>query len=100
MPNWSEKVLEMTDGKGVNIIADCHLGNNFSENLKCLALDARWLIYSTMGGVTIKDANLANLLLKRATIYATVLRNRDVEFKNYLIYRFQEEIIPYFKRQP
>jgi len=99
-PNWSLNVMEITKGKGVDIISDCVLASNFNENIKCLANDARWLIYSTMGGVVIKEANLVNLLHKRATIHATVLRNRDVEFKNYLIHRFQEEVVPYFKKQP
>jgi hypothetical protein len=60
-------------------------------------MDSRWVLYSTLGGIKVKDANLVNLLLKRATIYASTLKSRDDQYKTELVAAFSEEISPYFR---
>ena len=45
-PNFAELVKKFTDGEGVNVIQDPVLGgSNFNQNLECLAIDSRWVIY-------------------------------------------------------
>ena len=48
----------ITDGQGVDLILDPVLGSFFQENLECLGMDARWVIYGSMGGIKVKEANL------------------------------------------
>jgi NADPH:quinone reductase-like Zn-dependent oxidoreductase len=92
--------LDYTSNKGVDVIADPVMGSHFNENIKCLAMESRWVLYSTLGGIKVKDANLVNLLLKRATIYASTLKSRDDQYKTELVSSFFEEISPYFKEAP
>ncbi len=57
-------------------------GPAFNENLKCLSMDAKWVIYGTMGGPKLTEpAELARLLLKRASILTSTLRSRDDLYK-------------------
>ena len=92
--------MKYTNGRGVDVIADPVMAQNFNENMKCLAMDSRWVLYSTLGGIKVKDANLVNLLLKRATIYASTLKSRDDQYKTELVAAFCEEISPYFRQAP
>lgn len=67
----------MTDGDGVEVIQDPVLATMFENNLDCLAMDARWVIYGAMGGIKIKEANMMKLMNKRACIMTSLLRNRS-----------------------
>ena len=61
-------------------------GPNFNENLKSLALDARWVIYGSLGGVKLTgDTHLVRLLMQRASILTSTLRNRSDEYKSNLL---------------
>jgi len=80
-PEFSKAVLQHTDNKGVDLILDPVLGSSFNENLNSLSLDARWLLYGHLGGTNIQNANLAKLLMKRATLVGSGLRGRSSEYK-------------------
>ena len=75
----------MTNGQGADVILDPVLGTFFANNLNCLAKDARWVVYGAMGGTKIKDANLAKLLGKRASLMTSTLRDRSDDYKTRLI---------------
>lgn len=88
----------ITDHEGVDLILDPVLGSFFEESLNCLAKDARWVIYGTMGGFRLKEGtNMLKLLGKRATIYSSTLRDRSVEYKSELVREMAEECMPAFK---
>ncbi len=60
-------------------------------NLASLAMDARWVVYGSLGGLDI-DCSSTNsqfsmrpLFAKRANLLFTTLRNRSDEFKTDLI---------------
>ncbi len=102
-PLFSDRVKLITDGEGVDVIRDCVLGDFFKENLECLAMDSRWVIYGTMGGIKIREANMIKLIAKRANILTSTLRNRSVEYKEELVSDFAQELLPAFsegKLQP
>ena len=67
------------------MILDPVLGSFFQENLECLGMDARWVIYGSMGGIKVKEANMMKLMGKRASILTSTLRNRDDNYKAELI---------------
>ena len=87
----------MTNGMGADVIMDPVLGTFFESNLKCLAKDARWVVYGAMGGTKIKDANLMKLLGKRASLMTSTLRDRDDDYKTRLIQDFERDCIPAFE---
>lgn len=85
-PNFGALVKGMTAGKGVNVIQDPVLGgHHFNENLDCLAMDSRWVIYGSMGGIKADNANLVKPLLKRSSILFSTLKSRTDDYKAELI---------------
>ncbi|KAL2306933.1 hypothetical protein Nmel_004880, partial [Mimus melanotis] len=77
--DFSEKVLEFTQGSGVDIILDCVGASHWEKNLNCLSTDGRWIIYGLLSGGEVHGDLLARLLSKRASIHTSLLRSRDKE---------------------
>jgi NADPH:quinone reductase-like Zn-dependent oxidoreductase len=78
--------MRLTEGRGVNIIQDPILGGtHFNQNLSCLSMDARWVLYGSMGGIKVENAPMAKLLMKRASLLSSTLRNRTDGYKANLI---------------
>ena len=48
-------------------------------------MDGRWIMYGSMGGVKVENANFARILNKRASIIASTLRSRSNEYKAKLV---------------
>ncbi|XP_027496817.1 quinone oxidoreductase PIG3 isoform X3 [Corapipo altera] len=94
--DFSEKVLEFTQGSGVDIILDCVGGSYWEKNLNCLSTDGRWIIYGLLSGGEVHGDLLARLLSKRASIHTSLLRSRDKEYKERLVRAFTENALPYF----
>ena len=66
--------------------------------MNCLGMDARWVMYGTMGGVKVTpEASFAKLIQTRSSIIATTLRNRDEAYKTHLVSRFAEVCVPAFE---
>ncbi|NXG47922.1 QORX oxidoreductase, partial [Psilopogon haemacephalus] len=97
--DFSEKVLEFTQGSGVDIILDCVGGSYWEKNLNCLGTDGRWIVYGLLSGGEVHGDLLARLLSKRASIHTSLLRSRDKEASNshhQLVKAFTEDVLPYF----
>lgn len=91
---FKEKVLDITKGKGVNVILDCIGASYCEKNAECLALDARWVLYGLMGGANIQGDLLAKLLRKRASLIGTLLRSRSNDYKDDLISNIRNHVLP------
>ncbi len=73
-------MLELTAGKGADVILD-HIGAQYLEpNLACLALYGRLVIIGLLGGAR-AELNIGRLMVKRQRIVGSVLRARPVEEK-------------------
>jgi putative PIG3 family NAD(P)H quinone oxidoreductase len=92
-PNFSEQVLSMTEGRGVDIVLDLVGGAYFEQNLKSLALKGRLLLVGMTSGST-TQFNLGVALSKRLTIIGTVLRARSIEDKAAAADAFRIGVIP------
>ena len=84
-PEYQDKVLEFTEGKGVNVIADPVGAQNVSINAKCAAMDCRWILYGFLGGSKVPEFDMSLLLRKRIQLIATTLKNRSDQYKADLI---------------
>ncbi|MDQ1725700.1 MAG: hypothetical protein QOG52_2728 [Frankiaceae bacterium] len=69
---------------GADVILDVQGAKALAHNLSALALDGRLVIIGLQSGAH-AEVNLATLLSKRATLAATMLRNRSSNFKGDLI---------------
>ena len=93
---FSEKVMEATDGRGADVICDLVGASYFRENLASAAVKGRIILVGLTGGAT-ADFNLGIALSKRLTIRGTVLRARSIEEKAAATKAFADFAIPLFE---
>lgn len=97
-PEWSQKVLDQTDGKGVDIIIDFIGKDTFQENLKALARDGIVVCLGQMSGSKLPaDVDIGAIVFKRLRIQGSTLRSRDEEYQGKLRDRLVEEAMPKFE---
>lgn len=95
--DFSERVLEFTGGKGVDLIIDFIAGPYLNQNIKSLAVDGRLVNLAVLGGTKVKEFEMGSILFKRLTIIGSTLRSRDLayqiqlteEFSRYALEKFQ-----------
>ncbi len=92
---FSEEVLEVTGGQGVDVVLDLVGASYAEETLACLAPCARWIVVGLLGGARAK-INLATLLSRRATIRGSILRSRSRQEKGRVIAAFRDAMLPGF----
>lgn len=88
--SFLEKISQVTENKGVDIILDCVGVNYWQSNINSLALDGRLIIIASMSGSLVEKVNLAEILRRRLKIIGTTLRNRSLEYKIRLTQEFSE----------
>ena len=87
--DFVERVLEETEGRGVDVVLD-HMGAVYLDsNLRALAVAGRLVIIGLMGGGR-SELNLGSLLMRRQQIIGSTLRARPVEEKAALVKAFVE----------
>ncbi len=91
--DWSTRVLDLTDGRGVDVILDLVGGPYLEGNQKVVAIRGRHVVVGVPGGAA-AQIDLRAMMGRRATIKGTVLRARPVEEKAELARAFEERIVP------
>lgn len=99
--NFAEKISELTNGLGVNVILDFISGPYFMQNLNSLSMDGRLILLATLGGTKFQDADIRAILAKRLTIIGSTLRSRtrdyqiklNEEFINFALEKFEKRIL-------
>ncbi len=78
--DFAERVLALTQGRGVDVILDMVAGSYVAREVGCLTEDGRLVIIAVQGGIDASfDASL--VLRKRLKITGSTLRPRPVAFK-------------------
>lgn len=93
---WPERVLELTGGRGANVILDLVGGPYPAGNQRVVAERGRHIVVGVPGG---SDAqiSLGALMGRRASIRGTLLRVRSVEEKRALAEAFARDVLPSFE---
>jgi NADPH2:quinone reductase len=78
--DFVERIAELTDKKGVDVILDIVGGDYLPRNLKCMAVDGRLVQIALQHGPK-TEMNLLPIMLKRLTITGSTLRPRSIEEK-------------------
>jgi len=94
---FKDKILDMTDGAGVDLIIDFIAGPYFNQNISCLKQDGRLVILATLGGGKTEECDLRKILVKRLTVMGSTLRSRDRDYQIRLTKDFADFAIPLFK---
>ncbi len=79
--DFASKVMEATNGQGVELVLDFIGAAYWKQNIKVLKMDGRWVLIGTLGGSRLEQASLAPILGKRLQITGTTLRNRSLDYK-------------------
>ncbi|MEL6401574.1 MAG: NADPH:quinone oxidoreductase family protein [Cyanobacteria bacterium J06626_4] len=69
-PNWHETVLEITSGKGIDVIFDSVGGDAITHNLSCLGVEGRFVSYGWLSGnyPTLTQTQCQNLLFNNQSV--------------------------------
>ncbi|WP_134702785.1 NAD(P)H-quinone oxidoreductase [Ammoniphilus sp. YIM 78166] len=74
--DFSQKVAEISGGKGVQVILDPVGASYWEKNLQSIGVDGRWLVIGGMGGYQLEQVNLQLLMRKRIHLIGSTLRSR------------------------
>lgn len=91
--DFREKVLELTNNNGVDVILDMVAGDYVDRNIKSLADDGRIVIIAVQGGVK-ATINALPIMKRRLTITGSTLRPRDNAFKSAIADKLKENVWP------
>ena len=91
--DFAAVVMEITGGRGVDVILDMVGGPYFSRNVEILALDGRLLQIALLQGAK-AEINLVRLLRQRLTITGSTLRARSVEEKGAIAGALEKAVWP------
>jgi len=91
--DFAERVLALTQGRGVDVILDMVAGSYVAREVGCLAEDGRLVIIAVQGGIDASfDASL--VLRKRLKITGSTLRPRPVAFKGAIAAQLKATVWP------
>ncbi|GAC1309914.1 MAG: NAD(P)H-quinone oxidoreductase [Mucilaginibacter sp.] len=91
--NFKDVILQLTNGKGVDVILDMIGGDYTSANIQSLADDGRLVMINMMMGKDVQ-VDLSPIMRKRLTITGSTLRARDVAFKAHIAQSLEKVIWP------
>lgn len=94
--NFAERIAQLTDGYGVDLIIDFVGAPYFHKNIDALAMDGRVVQLATLGGSTVENVSLRDLMAKRVHLLTSTLRSRSLEYKIRLTQEFAADILPLF----
>jgi NADPH2:quinone reductase len=91
--DFSAVLLDLTGGRGVDVILDMVGGAYFTRNVELLAVEGRLLQIALLHGSR-AEINLVRLLRQRLTITGSTLRARTVEEKGALARALERAVWP------
>lgn len=92
---WPERVLEITGGRGVDVVLDLVGAPYLAGNQKVVGVRGRHIVVGVPGGAE-ASIDLRLLMGKRASIRGTVLRARPLPEKVALAEAFARDVLPGF----
>lgn len=92
-PDVGSAVMELTAGRGVDLVLELVGSSNLPGDLAMLAIRGRIVVVSVASG-TRAELDLLQLMVRRATVRGTVLRARSIAEKARAVSRFADEVVP------
>lgn len=91
--DFAARTLELTSGRGAEVILDMVAGDYLGRELKCVADDGRIAVIAVQGG-TRSEIDSGLLLRKRVQISGSTLRPRSVAYKSKIALTLREQVWP------
>lgn len=95
--DFAETVGAATNDQGVQLILDFIGSSYWTQNLRSIAVDGRWVLIGVLGGSTVEKISLMELMAKRIQLTGTLLTPRSDNYKARLTADFMDQTYPYFK---
>ena len=91
--DFAARALELTGGKGVDVVLDMVAGDYVAREVACLAEDGRIVVIAVQGGTNAQfDASV--VMRKRLTLTGSTLRARPVAFKSAIAAALRAQVWP------
>jgi NADPH2:quinone reductase len=87
------EVLQLTGGRGADVILDMVAGDYLGRELRCVADDGRIALIAVQGG-TKSEIDAGLVLRKRVALTGSTLRPRPVAYKTMLARALREKVWP------
>ena len=91
--DFVEALIEASRGHGADVILDMVGGDYLARNLEAVAEEGRIVQISTLAGPK-TSIDLRRIMMKRATLTGSTLRNRPIAFKAELARTLEETVWP------
>jgi len=95
--NFADRVLEVTEARGADVILDMRGGDFFPENLRALAQNGRMVSIASLAGREVR-LDISLMMRKRATITGSTLRGRPVKDKGAIAKELHQRVWPLFEQ--
>ncbi len=92
--NFAERVLALTDGRGVDIVLDIMGASYLEQNLRCLADLGRLVLVAVQGGAVADRLDLRRIMTGRLTLTGTTMRPRSSAFKGEIAEALLQNVWP------
>lgn len=93
--NFVDRVQDITEGHGVDIILDIIAGEYSEDNMRALAHGGRWVVIGSQGGIK-GPINFLRLMAKQAVLTGNLLRPRSEAEKGEILNGVVEHVWPLF----
>jgi putative PIG3 family NAD(P)H quinone oxidoreductase len=94
--DFADEVLQLTGGRGADVILDMVGGSYVEKNLRCAARDGRLVSIAFLQGSKV-EIDLMPMMLKRLTLTGSTLRARSVEEKAAICRALENHVWPLFE---
>ena len=94
--DFVERVMDLTDGHGADVILDVVGAKYLEPNVKALATNGRIAIIGMQGGVK-GELNIGRLMNKRGAVIGTTLRSRPLSEKAQIMGAVRQIVWPHVK---
>lgn len=94
--DFVERTLQLTEGRGADVVLDMVAGDYLGRELRCLAEDGRLALIAVQGG-TRSEVDAGLLLRKRLSLVGSTLRPRSVAYKAALAQGLRETVWPWLE---
>lgn len=93
-PGFAEQVMQVTEGKGANLVVNTVGGTVFAESIRCMAFEGRLAMVGYVDGVLTAELDLQALHAKRLKLFGVSNKLRSADQKAEFIPEFKEQVLP------
>jgi NADPH2:quinone reductase len=92
--DFSSRIMELTEGRGVDVVMDIVGGPYTMRNIACLRMDGRIIQIAFMQGSKVEDFDLLPVMMRRLTVTGSTMRPRRTDEKGRIARSLREKVWP------